>query len=80
MLIVAADSHAVARHLLAATPAPDLQITPRRLEDAFLALTGTNRSPRPFPTAGFRPWPAFLADLPLAIRGSLRNRRTVTLR
>ena len=38
----AADSDAVARHLLTATPAHDLQITSRGLEDAFLALTGDN--------------------------------------
>jgi ABC-2 type transport system ATP-binding protein len=30
----------VARHLLVDTPAHDLQITSRGLEDAFLALTG----------------------------------------
>jgi ABC-2 type transport system ATP-binding protein len=34
------DSDALARHLLTATPAHDLQITSRGLEDAFLALTG----------------------------------------
>ena len=34
------DSDVVARHLLTATPAHDLQITSRGLEDAFLALTG----------------------------------------
>ncbi|MCU1613237.1 MAG: multidrug transporter ATP-binding protein, partial [Frankiales bacterium] len=39
VLITAVDSDAVARHLLAATPAHDLQITSRGLEDAFLALT-----------------------------------------
>src|SRR3954451_20817303 len=43
VLIAAADSDAVARHLLGATPAHDLQITSRGLEDAFLALTGDNR-------------------------------------
>jgi ABC-2 type transport system ATP-binding protein len=40
VLIHAADSDAVARHLLTATPARDLQITSRGLEDAFIALTG----------------------------------------
>jgi ABC-2 type transport system ATP-binding protein len=40
--IAAKDSDAVARHLLTATPAHDLQITSRGLEDAFLALTGDN--------------------------------------
>jgi ABC-2 type transport system ATP-binding protein len=40
VLIAARDSDAVARHLLTATPARDLQITSRGLEDAFIALTG----------------------------------------
>jgi ABC-2 type transport system ATP-binding protein len=39
VLVQSADSDAVARHLLTATPAHDLQITSRGLEDAFLALT-----------------------------------------
>jgi ABC-2 type transport system ATP-binding protein len=43
VLVHAADSDAVARHLLTTTPARDLQITSRGLEDAFLALTGDNR-------------------------------------
>jgi ABC-2 type transport system ATP-binding protein len=43
VLLRAADSDAVARHLLTTTPARDLQITSRGLEDAFLALTGDNR-------------------------------------
>jgi ABC-2 type transport system ATP-binding protein len=43
VLITAADSDAVARHLLTTTPARDLQITSRGLEDAFLALTGDHR-------------------------------------
>jgi ABC-2 type transport system ATP-binding protein len=34
------DSDAVARHLLTRTPARDLEITSRGLEDAFLRLTG----------------------------------------
>jgi ABC-2 type transport system ATP-binding protein len=42
VLIAARDSDAVARHLLTATPARDLQITSRGLEDAFIALTGDN--------------------------------------
>jgi ABC-2 type transport system ATP-binding protein len=33
------DSDAIARHLLTRTPAKDLEITSRNLEDAFLALT-----------------------------------------
>src|SRR3954463_1274173 len=43
VLVRAADSDAVARHLLTTTPAHDLQITSRGLEDAFLALTGDPR-------------------------------------
>jgi ABC-2 type transport system ATP-binding protein len=43
VLIHASDSDAVARHLLTATPARDLQITSRGLEDAFIALTGDPR-------------------------------------
>jgi ABC-2 type transport system ATP-binding protein len=38
--IHAKDTDAVARHLLTATPAHDLEITARGLEDAFLSLTG----------------------------------------
>jgi ABC-2 type transport system ATP-binding protein len=33
------DSDAIARHLLTATPARDLEVTSRNLEEAFLALT-----------------------------------------
>jgi ABC-2 type transport system ATP-binding protein len=40
VLVQAADSDAVARHLLTATPARDLEITSRNLEEAFIALTG----------------------------------------
>ncbi|MPQ97515.1 ATP-binding cassette domain-containing protein [Modestobacter sp. I12A-02628] len=40
VLVRAADSDAVARHLLTHTPAHDLQVTSRGLEDAFIALTG----------------------------------------
>jgi ABC-2 type transport system ATP-binding protein len=43
VLVQSADSDAVARHLLTATPAHDVQITSRGLEDAFLALTGEDR-------------------------------------
>src|SRR4051794_31557409 len=43
VLIDAADSDTVARHLLTTTPARDLQITSRGLEDAFIALTGDPR-------------------------------------
>ncbi len=40
VLIHATDSDAVARYLLTATPARDLEIIARGIEDAFLALTG----------------------------------------
>ena len=39
VLIATTDSDAVARHLLGATPAHDLEITSRGLEDAFISLT-----------------------------------------
>jgi ABC-2 type transport system ATP-binding protein len=39
VLVRTRDSDALARHLLTATPAHDLQVTSRGLEDAFLALT-----------------------------------------
>jgi ABC-2 type transport system ATP-binding protein len=39
VLVHATDSDAVARYLLNRTPAHDLEITARNLEDAFLALT-----------------------------------------
>jgi len=39
--IHARDTDAVARHLLTQTPARDLEITARGLEEAFLSLTGT---------------------------------------
>jgi len=39
VLVHASDSDAVARHLLTATGARDLEITSRNLEDAFIALT-----------------------------------------
>ncbi|HMH94300.1 MAG TPA: ABC transporter ATP-binding protein [Streptosporangiaceae bacterium] len=40
VLIHATDSDAVARYLLNSTPAKDLEIIARGIEDAFLALTG----------------------------------------
>jgi ABC-2 type transport system ATP-binding protein len=40
LLVHSGDSDAVARHLLTATSARDLEITARGLEDAFLDLTG----------------------------------------
>ena len=77
----AADSDAVARHLLTATPARDLQITSRGLEDAFIALTGDNpmtATTAPCPSAAVPPLGGFsLTFLRLEIRRLLRNRRTV---
>ena len=40
VIVQTTDSDAVARHLLTATPARDLEIVAHNLEDAFLALTG----------------------------------------
>jgi ABC-2 type transport system ATP-binding protein len=40
VLVHATDSDAVARYLLTSTPAKDLEVTTRGIEDAFLALTG----------------------------------------
>src|SRR4051794_5926266 len=40
VLVRTSDSDGVARHLLTATTATDIEITARGLEDAFLALTG----------------------------------------
>jgi ABC-2 type transport system ATP-binding protein len=45
VLVHAMDSDAVARYLLNRTPARDLEITARNLEDAFLALTSGNDEP-----------------------------------
>jgi ABC-2 type transport system ATP-binding protein len=42
ILVHAKDSDAVARYLLDATSAIDLEITAHNLEDAFLTLTGDN--------------------------------------
>jgi ABC-2 type transport system ATP-binding protein len=39
VLVSSTDSDAVARHLLTSTPARDLEITSRGLEDAFISLT-----------------------------------------
>ncbi len=47
VLVRANDSDAVARFLLDATTARDLEITARNLEDAFLALTGGADQPSP---------------------------------
>jgi len=45
VLIHASDSDAVARYLLNSTPARDMEITARGIEDAFLALTGDGNVP-----------------------------------
>ena len=45
VLVRTRNSDTVARHLLTATPAHDLQVTSRGLEDAFLALTGNASQP-----------------------------------
>jgi ABC-2 type transport system ATP-binding protein len=42
VLVHTTDSDGVARHLLTATAASDVEITARGLEDAFLALSGDN--------------------------------------
>ena len=44
LLMQAHDTDAVARYLLTRTDAHDLEITARGLEDAFLALTGTEQN------------------------------------
>lgn len=49
VLLHTGDSDRVARHLLTATPATDLEITSRNLEDAFLALTGVTDAAVPAP-------------------------------
>jgi ABC-2 type transport system ATP-binding protein len=45
VLIHSGDSDAVARYLLTRTPAKDLEIIARGIEDAFLALTGDDAEP-----------------------------------
>jgi ABC-2 type transport system ATP-binding protein len=45
VLIHANNSDAVARYLLTSTPATDMEITARGIEDAFLALTGDGNVP-----------------------------------
>jgi ABC-2 type transport system ATP-binding protein len=47
VLIQASDSDAVARYLLTSTPARDLEITARGIEEAFLALTGDDDRAEP---------------------------------
>ena len=41
VVVHAANTDTVARHLLTETAARDLEITSRGLEDAFVTLTGT---------------------------------------
>ncbi len=50
VLVRTGDSDAVARHLLTATPAVDVEVTARGLEDAFLALTGDDATAGPTAT------------------------------
>jgi ABC-2 type transport system ATP-binding protein len=45
VLITARDTDVVARHLLTGTPARDLEITSRNLEQAFLTLTADDDTP-----------------------------------
>ncbi len=45
LLVHAKDSDAVARYLLTETPAHDLEIVARGIEDAFVALTGDHDEP-----------------------------------
>jgi ABC-2 type transport system ATP-binding protein len=44
VLVQTTDSDAVARHLLTATPAHDLEIVAHNLEDVFMTLTGDGAS------------------------------------
>ncbi len=45
MILHARDSDVVARHLLTATDARDLEVTSKNLEDAFIALTSDTAAP-----------------------------------
>ena len=47
VLLHAQDTDAVARHLLTQTPARDLEITSRSIEEAFLSLTGDDTEEDP---------------------------------
>jgi ABC-2 type transport system ATP-binding protein len=47
ILVHSSDSDAVARYLLTSTPATDLEITTRGLEDAFIALTSDDTDSSP---------------------------------
>ena len=52
MLLRTSDSDSVARHLLTATGARDVEITSSGLEDAFLALTGDPEPHQPTHSQG----------------------------
>lgn len=52
VILRTSDSDAVARHLLTQTPATDVEITARGLEDAFLALTGDAQTASTTDTTG----------------------------
>src|SRR6202161_4634741 len=59
VLIHATDSDAVARYLLTHTPARDLEIVARGIEDAFIALTGDAAPASPGPSSqSARPRPS----------------------
>jgi ABC-2 type transport system ATP-binding protein len=65
VLIHASDSDAVARYLLTATDARDVEITSHNLEDAFLALTSSRASSGPTATMAATPTaPAASATTP----------------
>jgi ABC-2 type transport system ATP-binding protein len=52
VLVHSNDSDSVARYLLTSTPAKDLEITTRGIEDAFIALTSDDDSASPASTTG----------------------------
>ena len=54
VLLHASDSDAVARYLLTQTPARDMEITTRGLEDAFIALTSDDADEPSNPAGGQR--------------------------
>jgi ABC-2 type transport system ATP-binding protein len=60
--IHASDTDAVARYLLTQTPAHDLEITARGLEDAFLSLTGDDHDANTPATSATPTSPATPAD------------------
>ncbi|MGI9006580.1 MAG: ABC transporter ATP-binding protein [Streptosporangiaceae bacterium] len=54
VIIRASDSDAVARHLLTRTPSRDIEIIPRGIEDAFIALTSSEGNGQAEPGPGER--------------------------